>query len=100
MKDKAQSIFIISLISNRTQKPRVQIEIDDVKTQMSADAAMDVAKNIIEVCMGAYADAFIWHFVKEKLGQQDAVAGQMIQEFREYRDELAKEFRKEQKEIS
>ena len=49
-----------------------------------------------EVAAGAYADAFIFNFLKEKLEQPDGVAVQIIQEFRAYRDELLQEFKKDQ----
>ena len=88
-------IMIRSLISHRTQKPRIDIQVGEIHTQMSTDAAMDVAKNIIECAMGSYADAFIFHFLTEKLEQPPGVGGQIIQEFREYRDKLAEEFRDE-----
>lgn len=66
---------------------------------MDADSAMDLAKNIIECCEGAYADAFIFHFVTEKLGQSGNVATQIIVDFRDYREKLAEEFRNLQKEM-
>jgi hypothetical protein len=86
-------IMIRSLISHRTQKPRIDIQLGDIHTQMDADSAMDVAKNIIECCEGAYADAFIFHFLTESLKQSPETAGSIIVEFREYREKLAEEFR-------
>jgi hypothetical protein len=91
-------IMVTSLISHRTTKPRIDIQLGELHTQMSADAAMDVAKNIIEVSEGAYADGFIFHFLTEKLNQSTDVAAQIIQEFRAYREELAREFKQEQEE--
>jgi hypothetical protein len=95
-RDRPGEIFIISLISHRTQKPRVEIKLDDVRTQMSADAAVDVARNLFEVSSGAYADAFLYHFLREKLNQPEQVCVSIIGEFRVYREELLQEFRKEQ----
>ena len=89
-------IWVQSLISHRNQKPRVDIQVGEIHTQMSAVAAVDVARNIFEVAAGAYADAFIFNFLKEKLEQPDGVAVQIIQEFRAYRDELLQEFKKDQ----
>ncbi len=89
-------IFIQSLVSHRTQKPRIDIQVGEIHTQMSADAAMNVAKQIIQVAMGSYADAFIFNFLKEKVGLDDQRGVQIIQEFRAYREELEKEFEKEQ----
>ncbi len=90
-------IMIRSLISHRDQKPRIDIQVGEIHTQMDADAAMDVAKNLIECSRGAYADAFIFHFLTEKLDQPRGVAGQTIEEFRDYREQLAREFEKDQK---
>ncbi len=89
----ANVIMIRSLISHRNQKPRIDIQVGEIHTQMDADSAMDVAKNIIECCQGAYADAFVFHFVHEKLNQPGGIAAQIIEDFREFRDELAREFR-------
>ena len=90
-------VMIRSLISHRDQKPRIDIQVGELHTQMDADAAMDVAKNIIECAAGAYADAFIFHFLTEKLGQPPETGAAIIQEFREYRETLADEFRQMQK---
>lgn len=90
-------VMVRSLISHRTQKPRIDIQVGDVHTQMDADSALDVAKNLIEVCEGSYADAFIFHFVTEKLNQDQNVAAAIISDFRDYREALAKEFHELQK---
>jgi hypothetical protein len=90
-------IMVRSLISHRTTKPRIDIQVGDIHTQMDADSAMDVAKNIIEVCEGAYADAFIFHFVTERLSQEMHVGAAIIEDFREYRERLTEEFRQLQK---
>lgn len=86
-------IFVQSLISHRDQKPRIDIQVGDIHTQMDADSAMDLAKNLIECSQGAYADAFIFHFLTEKLNQPGGIAAQIIGEFRDYREKLAEEFR-------
>ena len=95
--DKMRELFIVSLVSNRDQKPRIEMKLGELRTQMSADAAMDVAKNIIECSMGAYADAFLFNFITQKLGQPKEIAAQLLQEFRIYRDDLALEFKEEQR---
>jgi len=91
--DEPGVIMVRSLISHRTTKPRIDIQLGELHTQMDADSAMDVAKNIIEVCEGAYADAFIFHFLTEKLDQHQNVAAAIIQDFRDYREKLTEEFR-------
>lgn len=90
-------IFVQSLVSHRDQKPRVDIQLGEIHSQMSADAAMDVAKNIIEACEAAHSDAFIFNFMKEKVGLDDGRAARVIVDFRNYRQELAEEFEKDQK---
>jgi len=90
-------VMITSLISHRTQKPRIDIQIDDVHTQMDADAAMNVALNILKCCNGAFADAFVFHFLKEELRQTDIVGANIIEQFRDYRENLRLEFEAMQK---
>lgn len=86
-------VMVRSLISHRTQKPRIDIQVGEIHTQMDADSAMDLAKNLIECSTGAYADAFVFHFITEKLEIAPAVGAQIIEEFRTYREDLADEFR-------
>jgi len=93
-------IWVQSLISHRTQKPRIDIQLGELHTQMDADSAMDLATNIIEVAEGAYADAFIFNFLMEKIGVDQERAAMVIPEFRDYRAKLAEEFRQLQKEKS
>jgi len=93
-------IWVQSLISHRNQKPRIDIQVGEIHTQLDAAAAIDVARNIFEVCAGAYADAFIFHFMTEKLNQPPEVGAQIIQEFRTYRATLLQEFDKDQEKTS
>jgi hypothetical protein len=85
-------IMITSLISHRNRKPRIDIQLGELHTQMDTDAAVKIARDILEVAAGAYADAFLFHFLTGKLDQPDGVAAQIIPEFRQYRDELRREF--------
>jgi hypothetical protein len=87
-------IFVTSLISHRNQKPRVDIQVGEIHTQMDAHSAVDLARNLFEVAAGSYADAFLFNFLTETLKQEDFVGVQIIQDFRAYRDTLAEEFRK------
>jgi len=91
-------VMITSLVSHKTRKPRIDIQLGKLHTQMDADSAMDVAKNIIEVCEGSYADAFLVHFLGEKLNVPMEVIGQILPEFRNYREQLRQEFDQLQKE--
>ncbi len=91
-------IMIRSLISHRNQKPRVDIQVGEIHMQMDADAAMDVAHGLIVSSMGAYADSFMWHFLKEKIEIDDGRALQVLEEFRDFREKLKEEFDELQKE--
>ncbi len=91
-------VMVRSLISHRTQKPRIDIQVGEVHTQVDVDGAMDIAKNIIECAEGSYADGFIFNFMCEKVGLDQERAALVIEEFREYREKLAEEFRKLQEE--
>lgn len=85
-------IMLNSLISHRNKKPRVDIQVGEIHTQMDAPAAVDVAVKLIQVSMGAYADAFVFHFLTEKLEIDTNRVLQVIQEFRDYRISLEEEF--------
>lgn len=95
-------ILVTSLVSSREKSPRVDITINGTRIQLSADEAMDLAKNIIEVCSGSYADSFIVNFMFEKvfsLNKEDSKelafnkAIMVLEDFREYRDKLALDFK-------
>lgn len=91
-------IMITSLISHRSQKPRIDMQVGQIHEQLDTDAAVKIARDILEVAAGAYADAFLFNFLTEKLGQSPNVAVQIIPEFRNYREELKREFEGMQKE--
>jgi len=87
-------MMVRSLISHRNHKPRIDIQLGEIHTQMNTDSALDVATNIIKCAMGSYADGFIFNFVTEKLGLEPEAGAMVIQEFREYREKLAEEFKR------
>jgi hypothetical protein len=91
-------IMVSSLISHRNQKPRIDIQVGEIHTQMPVDAAMQFAIHVIRCCSGSFADGFIFHFMKERVGLDDARGAQIIEDFRAYRQELEEEFQKDQKE--
>src|SRR5262245_49726548 len=91
-------IFVQSLISHRDQKPRVDIQVGEIHTQMDAAAAIHFAMNVIQVATGANADAFVFHFITEQLKPAPQVAAAIIEEFRDYRQKLQDEFERYQEE--
>src|SRR5262245_53313592 len=93
-----KQILITSLISHRDQTPRIDITMPSARVQLSADEAMNVAHQIIECVQGSYADSFLWNWLQEQVfkGSKDertmGILGQMLVDFREYRDKLRREF--------
>lgn len=85
-------IMVTSLISHRSRKPRVDIQVGEIHTQLEADAACALASNIASCAAGAYADGFLFHFLTEELHQTDVNAGSILQSFRAYREKLAIEY--------
>lgn len=87
MSDELQHFFVTSLVSNKTLLPRVQIELDTVKTQVSAEKAREIALMILEASESASSDAFLVKFLCDKTGAPpDNATGIILQEFREFRD--------------
>jgi len=85
-------VMITSLVSHRTEKPRVDIQLGNGHAQMEADQAIEVATQIIKCATGAHADAFLFHFVKHELQQPDNVSAGILDQFRTYREQLAQKF--------
>lgn len=85
-------VMIRSLISHRNQKPRIDIQVGEIHTQMDSEHAIQVALNILQTASGAYSDGFIFHFLREKIEIDEQRAVQILQEFRTYREDLMSEF--------
>lgn len=85
-------IWITSLVSNRTQKPRIQIQVGEIMEQLDAAAALDIAQHIIECVEGAYADSYIVNFLLERTGVSLEQAASILPEFRSFREKLREEF--------
>lgn len=90
-------ILITSLISHRNRKPRIDLQIGRMHTQLDTEAAVKIARDLLHVAAGSYADAFLFNFLTEKIKQDDQTGLRIIEEFRVYRDELAREFEAMQK---
>lgn len=96
---KLEQILVTSIVSSKDQKPRVDITHTglNVRYQLSADEAVSHAMDIIQCAQGAYADAFIFHFMMTKIFRSNSAADQskalaILQDFRLYRETLKKEF--------
>lgn len=85
------SILVISLVSGSTAMPRIDIEMEKPRVQLSHLEAMDLALNIIQCVVGAQADAFIYQWVLDRIpGTGQAEAVNLMRDFREFRDEINK----------
>jgi hypothetical protein len=91
-----KTILVSSLVSHRNQGPRVDITVDEIHVQLTAQEARDLVGNILQCVAAAESDAFIYHFITGKLGQAPHIGAQMIQEFRDYRAELEKQWSDDQ----
>ncbi len=95
-----QEILVSSLVSHKGAGPRVDITMPSNRVQLSAEEAINLAKQIHEAAIFAYADAFLFHFLndtvlKDRMDAEQAknVAGNMLSDFREYRDKLFSDFK-------
>ena len=82
-------ILVISLVSGRTHMPRVEIQVPTGRAQLSHLEAIDLAMNILHCVNGAQADAFIFEWVKKRIpnaGDNEAI--NLMQDFREFRNEI------------
>lgn len=91
-------ILITSLVSNKTQEPRIDITLPSNRIQLSAEEALNVAKQLIECVSGSYADSFLWNFLQEKVFKESNPAEtqqkltMILIAFREFRDKLKQDF--------
>lgn len=87
-------ILVTSLVSGRTQMPRVEIQMESPRAQLSHLEAIDLALNILQCVTGAQADAFIYQWVHKRIPNAgDTEAVRLMQDFREFRDEIDKKER-------
>ena len=76
---------------NKNGEPFIQLLIDDeVVCQLDPAEARDHAKNILEATEASEQDAFMFHFMQEKVGLDVAQAMQVIIDFRKWREARGK----------
>ena len=93
--DKKKMILVSSLISHRDHGPRIDITVGEIRVQLSAMEARDLINNLTQCVAAAESDAFIFNFLREKLDQPIEISARLIQEFRDYRDELERQWKNE-----
>lgn len=81
-------IWAISLISNRTNEPMVQIEWFTQMCQVSVQVARSLAFRILSAADAAESDAFLFHHLRNA-GLVDRECLGVVKSFRAYRAEQA-----------
>lgn len=79
-------ITMASIISHRDGKPRMTLRWGTNIAQFSPEQGIEHAINIIRVAEASLSDAFMFSFIKRIMGGDMRVAGEMLLEFREYRE--------------
>lgn len=83
-------LWASSLVGAMDGKPKVDITIPDGRVQLSYDEAVRFGTSILECAEAAMGDAFVFHMMTKTLRLTPEVAARIIQEFREFRDELSR----------
>lgn len=88
------SIWIETLVSQATGEPRVQIAWYDHSAQMTPEETRAFALQIMEAADAATSDAYLVHWLAEKVQMDKQGQAMLLNEFREYRDKREKEKKK------
>lgn len=81
----SEQIKVTSLVSGRTADPIVSIEMPTLKVQLDAEAARQLARQLIEACEASIGDAFLFEFAQTKLGMTAPQAVAIMRDFRAFR---------------
>lgn len=79
-------VVVNSLFGANTHLPIVELQIDEKSLQMVAAKAREIAHMLMEAAEASTTDAFLHHWVTSVLGQTEAMAAQIICDFRQYRE--------------
>lgn len=73
-----------------SQKPFINITVGakDFHTQMSPVEAIELAHNLLAAAEAAITDAFMIRFLRERVGVDMPQVAGLLNEFREFREEL------------
>lgn len=87
-KDDDVRIYVMGFIAAKTLAPAVEIQVGEIKTQVSAEKAREIGLMILTASEAAMSDAFLIKFFLEKTGAPlDKTMGIVLQDFRAFRDE-------------
>lgn len=81
------SIWVETLVSQRTGEGLVQIAWYDHSAQMTPAEARGLAQQLQEAAAVTETDAFLVHFAETKVGMPKEEACMILNEFRKYRAE-------------
>lgn len=88
---KSDTISVESGVSQRTKEPFVTIRLGLEAGQFDIKGLDDLIRNLMEARESAIMDAMFFKFAKEVINLDDSRAGQMVAQFRKYREKLEKE---------
>lgn len=86
--EPAGRIEIGSMVAFRNRQPYVTLKWGSESGQFTPAEARGHAAEILEASQAAVADAFLWAFLVEKIGADDATAAAAMEAFRGYRKAL------------
>lgn len=86
--ETSEQISIESLVSGRDGQPYVQLSWGRERGQLTPAEAMAHATEVIGAAQAAITDAFLFTFLKERVGTDDGHAAAVLRDFRGYRKTL------------
>lgn len=78
-------IETLSILSNRTKEGKVQLRVNDEMIQMDLDKAREVVAMLQGAIEAAVSDQLLFQFLRDKVGLDEARAGNALLDFRELR---------------
>lgn len=84
--DAPIALWANSLLSAKTKEPLVSIHWKDVVCQLSPAEARAFALSVLGAAEAAEQDAFLFSWVLDKIGCDDAAGIMVLRQFREWRD--------------
>ena len=85
--DRDVPIGVTLLVSHRTLRGLVRLVIDGRETQLPATKAREIGAWLQEAAAAAELDSFMISFLMRRVGLELPQAGQILREFREWREE-------------
>jgi hypothetical protein len=87
MAEPEQLLKITGIVAARDGQPYVQYTWGEFSAQMTPEEAVRHALLLVEAAQAALCDGFLVRFLKEKIELAPEQYAQIIQEFRNYREQ-------------